>query len=218
MKIYLVVEGRKSEENLYPKWIKYINEKFEIVYRIEDMVDNSIMLISGCGYPQYFDIIRNSIDDIKKFNVFDKLIIAVDSENCTYEEKFNEINDFLLSTDIPIPYEIIIQHFCIETWALGNKKIYKRNAESAKLKSYQRIFNVAKYDPELLPANDEEQLNRAQFANKYLNLLLHEKYEHLSYKKGSPKEVGEKYYFEQILKRYENGHIKSFKKFLDCFY
>jgi hypothetical protein len=217
MKAYLVVEGKMSENILYPKWIKYINDELKVVSKIEDVVENSIMIVTADGYPHYFEIIENGVKDIVQFDIFDKLIVAVDSEDFSYEEKFNEINDFLLGLKVPIEYNIIIQHFCIETWALGNKKIYQRNPQNLKLRSYQKLFNVARDNPELLPAFEKENFNRAQFASKYLNLLLQEKYNRLSYKKGAPNVVGEKYYFEQLIKRYDKGHIQSFGKFIENF-
>lgn len=217
MRTYLVVEG-ESDKIIYGKWIQHLNNQTIIVYKPEDVVDNSVLLISGRGYPSYFEIIKNAVLDIKQFNVFDQIVVAVDSESFSFEEKHEEIDGYLKSLDIPITYNILIQHFCIETWALGNIKIFSRNVKNRQLKSYCKKFNVARYDPELLPENKEEELNRAQFASKYLNLLLQEKYHRLSYRKNAPHVIAEESFFKQISKRYESkNHIRSFAKFLDYF-
>lgn len=218
MNTYLIVEGIESEYIIYPKWIKLIDGKVKFVYKLEDVENDTILLMSGFGHPMYFEIIANAIIDIKDCNKFDRLVIVVDSEELSYNEKRKELEDYLNELQVPIPYEIIIQHFCLEAWALGNKKIYSRNSQNPTLRSYQKLFNVAANDPEELPPNKNDGLNRAKFASKYLVRLLQEKYRGITYKKGSPTIIAERTYFENIKKRYEAGkHIQSFGAFLRIF-
>lgn len=218
MNIYFLVEGKVTEDIIYKSWIPQINDSYKIVSRIEDVDNNCIFLISGGGYPSYFEKIKSAQKDIIEYDIFDKLIIAVDSEDFTIDEKLKEVDEFIKGESITIDYEILVQHFCIETWFLGNRKIYSANPQNPKLKTYQSIFNVAKKDPELLPEYQTEKLNRSQFASSYLSLLLKEKNKRLVYRKSNPQLMCEKTFFEQLVNRYQNtNHIRSFGKFLDLF-
>jgi hypothetical protein len=150
--------------------------------------------------------------------IIDFLIIAIDSEEMTYEEKYSEIVEFIHDKIDISKVKIIIQHFCLETWALGNKVIHKRNPQNAKLREFIRHFNAEINDPEFMPAFDRYNLSRSQFAINYLKLSLQEKYSRLFYTKTSPEIISDPKYFKKIRERYEiDSHIKSFGKFLDAF-
>lgn len=141
----------------------------------------------------------------------------------TYEDKKDEIetfvDDYQLTCGSNIDYRIIIQHFCIETWALANRSIVNRYSSNIDIQKFRSIWDVLYEDPELLPSLPEEKLNRAQFAEKYLRLLLNEKYRNLTYTKNNPKEIIHRKYFDKIKSRcIETGHIASFKDFLNAFY
>ena len=58
---------------------------------------------------------------------------------------------FVDSHNKNLDYQIIIQHFCLETWALGNRVIITRNPISASIREYRKYFDVLVDDPELLP-------------------------------------------------------------------
>jgi len=218
MNIYLVVEGRVGEKKVYGFWVPLVNPALRITDSIDDVTADCVFIISGEGYPNYFEIISDAIEDVTTNPLFDRLVIAVDSEDMTYEDKKAEIQTFVAGHNRQIDYHIIIQHFCLETWALGNRVIITRNPATPRIREYRRYFDVLTEDPQLMPDYPTEELNRSQFAEKYLRALLNEKYRNLSYSKSNPEALLNALYFERVRSRYfDTGHIASFGDFLDAF-
>lgn len=136
----------------------------------------------------------------------------------TRAEKYSEVLDHLRGKTCLAEIRIIIQHFYFETWALGNRRVVRRQPTSQRLRSYKRFFNVRVSDPELLPPYPNECLNRAQFAVRYLRAALNERNKNLTYSKGAPRFISHHKYFGQVKLRFEDtGHIASFQSFLDAF-
>jgi hypothetical protein len=218
MNIYLIVEGNIGEKAVYSSWIPFVNPSLNIKNNIQDVQQDDVFIISGGGYPNYYEIIENGIEDVKYTNLFDRIVIAIDSEEMSYIEKQNEITNFLINKNIPIDCRIIIQHFCLETWALGNRIIIPRNPKSVQIKIYRKIFDVLVNDPELLPRLDSENLNRSQFAEKYLRVILNDKYKNLTYNKSNVKTLLNKKFFDRVTSRHlDTNHISSFANFLNAF-
>lgn len=218
MNYHVVVEGNISEKEIYKAWIPFVNPNLSYVDHISLITENNFSILSGGGFPNYFSIIESAIEDVNSYPNIDKFIIAVDSEDFSYDQKSEELLSFISSFKCSAKIKIIIQHFCIETWALGNQKIIKPNPQSVKLIEYKKLFNIRSEDPELLPSNQKEELNRAQFAEKYLRHALNDKYRNLSYTKSNPKVLLHPKYFRRIKQRFEKtGHINSFNDFLIAF-
>lgn len=218
MNIYLVVEGEVGEKRVYKSWIPFVNSNLSYVQDISNVDTDKFYIISGNGYPNYLNVIEDAVKDVEENSNFDRLVIAVDSEDMTYTDKYNEINNHIISLDTSIDYRIIVQNFCLETWGLANKAIYTRNTEDDELLMYQSVFNVSIDDPELLPNLEEKNYNRAQFSEKYLRSLLQEKYRGLTYNKRKPDVLMEQTYFEKVKNRYDvDNHISSFSNFLLAF-
>lgn len=218
MRYYIVVEGKCGERIVYPQWINYINKKLTQIDDITNNIDNAFFLISGNGYPQYYKIIDNAIEDVNSNRNFDYLVVAVDAEEFTYHEKLDDIAQYIGERLLCAKLKIIIQYPCLETWALGNRVVFRRNPENEKLREYLKIYNVRTQDPELLPNLPSESLNRAQFAFTYLKCILADRYPKLIYTKSNPKILVHEKYFEQIRKRYcETSDIRSFRSFLEAF-
>jgi hypothetical protein len=217
MNIYVVTEG-KTEAIVYKCWIPFVNDKLISIDHLSELSANNIYIVSAKGYPDYFNIIANAIEDVNTINAFDRLVISVDSEDLTREEKINELREFVAPKWCRVEVRIVIQHFCFETWALGNRKIVRPNTTSVRLREYCRLFNVRSNDPELLPAKSDEELNRSQFAKKYLRTALNDKFKNLTYSTGDPQALLHEKYFVQIEKRLkETQHIASFQDFLSAF-
>ncbi len=217
MNIYLVVEG-KTEKKVYAKWAQIVNPNLQIVNDIGDVSNNHLYIISGGGYPSYFDVIEAGVNDVEENDAFDRLVVAVDSEQMSYREKHAELTDCILELNTNIDFRIVVQHFCLETWALGNRLIVSRHPQSKKLRDYIHFFNVVQNDPELMPGFLPEGLNRAQFAFKYLRTAINEKYTKLNYSKNNPKVLLSQKYFKQVKSRFiQTGHISSFENFLRAF-
>ena len=133
MNYYIVVEGKKVEPAVYNKWISYINPELNLISHISKFKENNYLLFAGCGYPNYFNVISTAAQEVLENPIIDYLVIAIDSEDMTYEEKYQEIHNFLSYYIDKIKIIIIVQHFCIETWALGNKLIIRRNPQNTNL-------------------------------------------------------------------------------------
>lgn len=216
MNIYLVVEGEVGEKRVYTKWVPIVNPCLQIVQDIEEVTSNCVYIVSGGGMPQYFDTITAGIEDVAANPQFDRIVVAVDSEDMTYSEKYEEVEKHILSVNNQINYRIIVQHFCLEAWALGNKVTVRKNPQDAKLREYIKLYNVRQEDPEGLPGYLE--FNRARFAENYLRKALNDKYRNLTYNKSNPGALLNNKYFERVKDRYINtGHISSFDDFLTAF-
>ena len=198
MNIYIVVEGASTEVKVYRNWIPLVNPSLVEVYDIDDVVADNYYLISGGGYPNLFRVIKNAVEDIRLNPQFSRLVVSIDSEENTFEEKNTEINDYIQGLNPTTEYRIIVQHFCFEAWALGNRKFGPSKPKNAELKAYKALHDVMLHDPELLPALPSEELNRAQFAAKYLKLAISDKAGHITYSKGKPDVVAHPSYFEQL--------------------
>ena len=218
MNIFVVVEGEVGEKYVYEKWIPLVNPELSLVKNIFEIGDNNFAIICGGGFPNYFEVIENAIQDVNAVDNIDRLVVSVDSEEMTYADKLNEIEDFLSDKVCSAQLKIIIQHFCLETWALGNKRVGPRHPKNSTLRNYKMFFNVLDKDPELLPAYPPKNWNRAQFALRYLRSMLNDKNKHLTYTKGNPKALLHNSYFLEVKKRYEEiDHIVSFSTFLEAF-
>ena len=217
MNIYLTTEG-VCEKQVYSYWVPLINSDLNHVQYYSDISIDSLYIVSGNGYPAYFQLIEDAVEDVSSNPNIDRLVITIDSEDDTRETKYDEINKYVTNLGKPLDYVIVVQHFCFETWALGNKKIVRRNTTDAVIRSYRSLFDVLHNDPELLEGNEEEGLNRSQFAEKYLRCLLNDKFRNLTYSKSNPKVLMNEKYFESVKDRYQNdGHIDSFGQLITAF-
>lgn len=218
MNIYLVVEGPVGERRVYAHWIPLVNRQLTVVTTLESVVSNNVIIFSGGGYPNYFEVIEAGVRDVDANDTFDRLVVAVDSEELSYQEKLDEIDEFIKSLGVGIDYRIVVQHFCLETWALGNRLIVPRQPKDSKVREYRRHYDVLINDPEQLTAYPLEDWTRAQFAERYLRRLLNEKYRNLTYTKSNPSALLNDKYFERVKSRFtETGHIPSFEPFLNAF-
>ncbi|WP_041370770.1 hypothetical protein [Methylovorus glucosotrophus] len=217
MNLYVVVEG-VVETIVYPDWISIVNEDLKKVSYLDEVVDNNYILFSAGGYPNVFNVIDSAVEDISESALFDRLVVAMDAESFSYNERYDEIYNHLLQKKVKVDFKIIIQNPCFEAWALGNSGIAPRNPSDEKLKKYKRIFDILRKDPETIPDLPEEQLNKAQFSYEYLKLAIRDKGQHLHYSKNSPKLVCHPKYFSSLKERMEKkNHIRSFNDFITAF-
>ncbi len=215
MNIYILVEGEGTERQAYRSWVNFVNPNLSYVSNLADLADNRYFIIAGFGYPNYLERIDNAIEDVNTNNI-SRLVIAVDSEEASYEEKYSEISNHVTEHKCIADVRIVIQHFCFETWALGNRRIIGTNIHNPLLREFINFYNVTSNDPELLPPYSG--LNRAQFAFNYLNLALRNQYSRLIYSKRKPHPVCNLPYFQNVKRRLdETGHIPSFRAFIDAF-
>ena len=217
MNVHIVVEG-DSEKKIYPHWVTMVNPNLSYVEHISQIQSNHFTIVSGGGGPQYYEVIDAAIEDVNTYGNIDRLVVAVDSEEMSIDEKYKEVEAHLSKTPCVAAVRIVIQHFCLEAWALGNRAIIRPNPQDAKLREYKKFYNVRTHDPELLPPYDPDELNRANFAEKYLRRALQDKYAKLTYTKRNPDVLLHPKYFQRVKARLdETGHIPSLGGFLSAF-
>ena len=219
MNIYVFVEGERATKRLYKAWIPLVNKKLKPVDDLRELDLDNFFVFAGHGYPGYWDKIRSSIYDVNEMEKFDRLVIGVDSEEYSFEEKLNEVRSFVDGVGCRAKVLYVIQHFSLETWLLGNLQTFRKRPQDTELKEYIDIFDVHSNDPELLTGHNEKAWNRSQFAYRYLRAGIRDKYgRRESYNKHDPGIAKREEYFYQVKKRCEiASHIVSFRGFLDAF-
>ena len=217
MNFYVVTEG-VTEKRVYSKWIPDLRPNLTEVNYLEDLSNDKFLIRQGGGLPNYFEVIAAGVEDVYQTNGRSRLVVCVDSEEQSYTEKFQEINLVITGVGRRIDYRIVIQHFCFETWALGNRAIATRNPQSERLRLFRAHWDVEVRDPELLLPMPNDAWNRSQFAETYLRALLNEKFRNLTYTKGNPDAVARAGYLNRLKTRLdETKHIGSFAHFLSAF-
>lgn len=220
MNIYIVVEGEKASRKIYKTWIPFVNPKLQYIDYLTNLEQDNFFIIAGFGQSQFLnDRIEKAITDVNNLP-FDRLVLVIDSEEMNFQDKQSEVSERVDRIGCSVEVRYVIQHFCLETWLLGNKKMFRRKTKDCELRNYKVLFDVRKNDPELLPANKEKSWNRSQFAYNYLRAGLRDMHpaSRVSYTKGNPGIVAQEGYFYQVKKRYsDEQHILSFQGFLDAF-
>ena len=217
MNLYVVVEG-DTEKAVYPNWIPLINPSLQYVVHPSLVQANQFCVVSSMGYPMFWDVLDNAIDDVNANMSFDKLVTCIDSDEMDLTEKLAEVNEHLKAKPSRAPVSVVVQHFCFETWALGNRKLVRQHPSSERLKAFKMIHDVRVLDPELLPSLPERRLTRSQFAEVYLRAAFNDRHRNLTYRKGQAAHIAHPKYLDQLkLRLEETGHISSFSAFLASF-
>jgi hypothetical protein len=228
MNIYLVVEGEKTETLVYDKWIGYTNDSLRVVRSISDVSVNNVYMIVGNGWPCYLDRIKAAVEDVCNktdaygLQLFSRLVVAVDTETVTVEEKTAEITETVVEalngSHMAFDLHVVAQHFCIEVWFLGNKDLLRRSEKRLSRNDIEH-YDVSLRDPELLnvPSNSRS-LTNAKYAKMYLKNLVRDKYPLLTYHSNNPGPVLDGRYYRFVVSRLnDTGHIQSFRAFIKAF-
>jgi len=215
MNFYLLVEG-DAEKAVYRQWIPELRAGVNYVDNPAEMQNDDFCIVSGKGYPYYLEMIAAAVDDTQNMENT-RLIIAVDSEDLTRAEKFAEIDNVVRAhAHQGLDYRIVVQHFCFEAWALGNRRVGPRNPKADDLKRLKSIFDVMVADPEQLPPIDAR--NRAQTALLYLRAMLRDRSPKMIYSKSNPQILSTREYLQHLQDRTrDTGHIGSMQSFIDAF-
>lgn len=221
MNLYFLVEGRRTESIVYPRWLSLLLPDFK---RIKDpfiLKDNNVegnhyYLFDGGGYPNMLkDAIAGAMD-LNEIGAFDYYIICLDTDDddC-YERERAVLRRFEESgVELKAKLVVITQQVCIESWFLGNKKLVKKHLKGADIERYLNFYNVGERDPEYMKKPTYSTDSIAVFHYKYLKTLM--KKNGLNYTKGKPFDVCEKDYLtELILRSFYTGHLNSFRRFVD---
>ncbi len=214
MNVYFLVEG-KTEQKVYPKWIAHLIPGLERVASPMDADKNNYFLISGLGYPSILDNhLRNSVADVNDCGNYDMLIVVIDADESTVDAKVGEVSKYVYDNSLRLSnceLKIVAQKCCMETWFLGNKKIYSGNPANKECSQFSKHFDISKDNPELMPKPDDYAGTLSLYHYDYLRNMLLEK--NIRYTKTRPNEVGKPYYIDELLHRVksEPGSLASMK-------
>ncbi|WP_254568106.1 hypothetical protein [Oscillatoria sp. HE19RPO] len=219
MNIYFLLEGRSTEKKVYGAWLQYLLPEFQRVKFYDDAQDLNYFLISAHGYPSIIhEYIPDAINRIKETGQYQYLVVCLDAEEDTVESKKQEIDDFIKNSQIelgPIKLIPIIQNRCIETWFLGNRKMFDSRQKNIQppLSDYVNYYDASIQDPELM-GHYNESYNHAEFHETYLKEIF--KAKNSSYSKKHPRDAQRDYYLIELMKRINRqNHLISLKKFID---
>lgn len=202
MNLYIMVEGEATEMQLYPVWLSYLIPELKRVDMYKSVTNNSYYLFCGQGIPSIYKHTANAIKDINQLGKYDYLIVCLDCDEVTPDMRKQKLLDYLDNEGVTLngkcKLEIVTQNACVESWFMGNRKVFKRNPQSEKLAKYIEFYNVSIYDPEVMNKFDGFS-QKAHFHEAYLREILKEHGQ--TYRKSSPKVVLNEPYYKELQKR-----------------
>lgn len=218
MNIYFLVEGNSTEKKLYPKWLSYLIPDLVRVDYHDQVENNNYYLISGKGYPRIlYDGLTNAVDKIMEVPKYDYLVICIDADEESAEARSEYVREFIQNQQINLgktKIEIVVQNRCIETWLLGNRKIFdSRQPLSFPLIDYVNYYDISQHDPEAMGQYNKK--NHAEFHYEYLREIFRSK--NTIYSKKNPNDAQKQYYFEELQRRVKDqpADLRSFQFFLE---
>lgn len=216
MNLYFLVEGTQSERKVYPAWLSHLLPELQRVDNYDDVNENNYYLISGEGYPSLYDYIPRSIEEINLNGKYSYFLVCLDAEENTVAELTREIDEFLSQQKIKLnnaQLVLIFQNRCLESWLLGNRKIYSKNPQNKPLLDYTKYYDVSVNCPENMRRYQNFNTH-AQFHGAYLRALFEAK--NITYSKKRPGDVLKPFYLEQLLTRIEvqPEQLTTFRQFI----
>ena len=163
MNFYFVFEG-KTEPIVYRKWFSVLLPLLTEVDSFDEIVENNYYYESDMGIPDCYNVVANAVQEINEVPNYDYLVLFVDADRFTIEERREESFRFIEErlNDAEKDYDfkklpdncqlvVIVQKVCIETWFLGNRTFFVRNPQSDRLKEYvkYRLYKRAKKIPRI---------------------------------------------------------------------
>ncbi|MEG4045513.1 hypothetical protein [Microcoleus sp. Pol17_C1] len=217
MNLYFLVEGTQSERKVYPAWLAYLLPELQRVDNCDDVKEKNYYLISGEGYPSLYNFIPPAIAEINSNGKYSYFVVCLDAEENTVAELTTEIDDFLSQQKLKLnnaELVLIFQNRCLESWLLGNRKIYSRNPQNKPLLDYTKYYDVSVNCPENM-GKYRDFNTHAQFHGAYLRLLFEAK--NITYSKKRPGDVLKQFYLEQLLARIQvhPEQLTTFRHFMD---
>lgn len=216
MNLYFLLEGKRTEFQIYPEWLRHLVPELSRVYNPADAEQNNYYMISGMGYPSLLNFLQTSALEVNEIGKYDYLVICVDAEEERIPHRVWEIWNFIEKNDIKpgCKLKIIVQNRCIESWFLGNRQIFEKKPKNKFLKKFIKFYNVFYQDPEVMPKYQGFNTT-AVFHYEYLKLLMKEK--NLNYSKKNTKYAEQKKFLDELILRTQvnTEHLKSFRFFLD---
>ncbi|MGA7193304.1 MAG: hypothetical protein WBW94_06700, partial [Anaerolineales bacterium] len=75
---------------IYENWIPAVNNSLTLIDSVEKVNENNFYVFTAGGYPAIFSAIDNAIEDILAYSNFNRLVISVDSDEITKEQKYKK--------------------------------------------------------------------------------------------------------------------------------
>jgi len=219
MNIYFLVEGKRTERKVYPAWLKFLIPELTRVNSYDEVQENNYYLFSGQGFPSLLDThLPKCLEEIEEMGNYDYIVVCLDGDDEGVEKQKEIVKTYFekatKQVSITAQLEVIVQNKCIETWFLGNSKIFKQNPISKELAEYIRFYDLKENDPELMEKPASYKASTASFHGKYLNLIFQER--NIKYSKVRPGEVLQEYFLAEIQARAKaTGHLQSFQNLVD---
>ncbi|WP_293152652.1 MULTISPECIES: hypothetical protein [unclassified Microcoleus] len=217
MNLYFLVEGTQSERKVYPAWLAHLLPELQRVDNCDDVNEKNYYLISGEGYPSLYNFIPPAIAEINSNGKYSYFVVCLDAEENTVPELATEIDEFLSQQKLKLnnaELVLIFQNRCLESWLLGNRKIYSKNPQDKPLLDYTRYYDVSVNCPENMGSYQEFNTH-AQFHGAYLRALFEAK--NITYSKKRPGDVLQPFYLEQLLTRIQvqPEQLTTFRQFIN---
>ncbi|MDR0286326.1 MAG: hypothetical protein LBI03_01240 [Clostridiales bacterium] len=214
MNLYFIVEGRRTESIVYPKWMSILLPDFQRIFDPFEVPEDGshYYLFDGGGYPNILKDMIHAAEDINEIGKYDYFIVCLDCDDDTTEMRREQVFERFRERNITINSELIVitQRVCIESWFLGNRKLDKISGE---IRKYFDFYNVHLDDPELMKKPWYFQESTSQFHFRYMEELAFKN--GLRYSKSRPDVVCSKDYLFQLIERAEDtGHLRSFYRFI----
>ncbi|PWV99310.1 hypothetical protein DFQ01_11526 [Paenibacillus cellulosilyticus] len=216
MNLYILVEG-KSEKHIYPKWLSELLPQLVQVKHLDLITSNNYYLFSCDGYPSIIKDIPNAISDIKTRTNIDYLMIVLDSDDVAVEDRKSEVLSVVQNCGFdPAKILIVVQNHCIETWCLGNQKVFSRNPQTSEFIECSRFYSILENDPELMgiDTNVSQVTTVAQYHEYYLSKMLLERNASYTKGKGSKAVQNPQFLFQMIERIDSTDHLSSFREFI----
>lgn len=215
MNLYFLVEGRRTEMKVYPKWLGHLVPNLTRVDSLQAIDQRNYYIFTGAGYPRLLDVtFPNAVQDYADNGRFDRFVVCLDVDDATVKDRAQAVTDRANIVGLPLDQlRVIPQDCCIETWFLGHRKAVSPNPNSTELGQYLDFYDVRNDDPEKMgfphPFN-----NRSVFHSRFFQLVARDK--QFKYTKSFPRHVVEKPYLDALIARRDEGnHLQTFGAFLE---
>jgi hypothetical protein len=217
VRLYLLLEGKRSEAKIYPAWLASLDNPFEGLVRVDQPIgenERAFFCFSANGYPSIITThLPNAIADLKKYPVYDWLLVCLDVDESSAESRISEVENAakdLVNSRTKI--FVVPQSRCIESWLLGNPKLIGA-APPPYVAELRNFYDVRRNCPECMgfPRNWS---NHAQFHFHYLKEVF--KAKNMTYSKSNPGDAASFSYLKALVGRVERDAtaMGSFQRFL----
>ena len=221
MKLYFLLEDQKSFLKVLPAWLKVCLPEYVQVFSVDDFSNNSYIAESGFGYPSIMSVLVSKLEMFSDSDIRpDCIVIMYDVDN--WSEKYQatvraKFDNIFIASGLDIDYKLLPIKRCFESWLLGNKEVYPKNADD-KFKTYEDFYDVSKNDPEMMDCPDKYRNSISIYHYNYLQCMLKASIGK-KYTKGNPSIVGNSNYLGGMNHRINStSDMSSFREFINFLY